>query len=273
MSGPAAPVGADDFGARLAEVRHRIETTSPDPTAVRVVAVTKGFGVGAVRLALGAGLTAIGENYADELVAKAGKLAGGTDGAGQPAGGTDGAGQLAGGTDGAGQLAGGTDGAGQPAGGTDGAGQLATPEWQFLGAVQRNKVSRLAPVVSCWQGLSRREEGEAIARRHPGATVLVQVNVSGLPGRGGCAPEQVPELVAGLRDQPLQVAGLMAVGPPGPPEAAHAGFALVSTLADALDLPVRSMGMSDDLEVALSEGSTMVRLGRALFGDRPPKPG
>ncbi len=66
------------------------------------------------------------------------------------------------------------------------------------------------------------------------------------------------------------MAGLMAVGPPGPPEASRAGFALVSGLADRLDLPVRSMGMSDDLEVALAEGSTMVRLGRALFGDRPP---
>jgi uncharacterized pyridoxal phosphate-containing UPF0001 family protein len=253
MTGPGGVVEAAGFEARLAEARHRIDTASSDPTAVRVVAVTKGFGVVAVRLALGAGLTAIGENYADELVAKAGQLAGGEEAAGQ--------------------LAGGQDAAGQLAGGQDAAGQLATPEWHYLGAVQRNKVARLAPVVSCWQGLSRREEGEAIARRHPGATVLVQVNVSGLPGRGGCAPDGVPELVAGLRDQPLEVAGLMAVGPQGQPEAARPGFALVSRLADALDLPVRSMGMSDDLEVALSEGSTMVRLGRALFGDRPPRPG
>jgi hypothetical protein len=227
------------------------------------VAVTKGFGVEAVRLALDAGVTAVGENYADELVAKAGQLAGQADTAGQ----------LAGQADTAGQLAGQADTAGQLAGQADTAGQLAATEWHFLGAVQRNKVARLAPVVSCWQGLSRREEGEAIARRHPGATVLVQVNVSGLAGRGGCAPERVTELVAALRDQPLDVAGLMAVGPPGPPDAARPGFALVSSLADALDLPVRSMGMSDDLVVALSEGSTMVRLGRALFGDRPPRPG
>jgi uncharacterized pyridoxal phosphate-containing UPF0001 family protein len=283
MTGPGGVVEAAGFEARLAEARHRIDTASSDPTAVRVVAVTKGFGVAAVRLALGAGLTAIGENYADELVAKAGQLAGGEEAAGQLAGGQDAAGQLAGGQDATGQLAGGEEATGQLAGGEEATGQLAggeeatgqlaTPEWHYLGAVQRNKVARLAPVVSCWQGLSRREEGEAIARRHPGATVLVQVNVSGLPGRGGCAPDGVPELVAGLRDQPLEVAGLMAVGPPGPPEAARPGFALVSRLADALDLPVRSMGMSDDLEVALSEGSTMVRLGRALFGDRPPRPG
>jgi hypothetical protein len=80
-------------------------------------------------------------------------------------------------------------------------------------------------------------------------------------------------LVAALRDEDLDVAGLMAVGPPGPPEQARAGFRLVSILADRLDLAVRSMGMSDDLEVAVSEGSTMVRLGRALFGQRPPRPG
>ncbi len=77
--------------------------------------------------------------------------------------------------------------------------------------------------------------------------------------------------MAGLRDQALSVDGLMAVGPPGPPEAARPGFALLSSLADSLDLPVRSMGMTDDLEVAVSEGSTMVRVGRALFGDRPPR--
>lgn len=142
------------------------------------------------------------------------------------------------------------------------------PTWHFLGPVQRNKVARLAPWVSWWQGVRRIEEGQAIARRRPGATVLVQIDIAGLPGRGGCPPEAVPSLVAALRDEDLDVAGLMAVGPPGPPEEARPGFALLSSLADRLDLPVRSMGMSDDLEVALQEGSTMVRIGRALFGAR-----
>ncbi len=64
----------------------------------------------------------------------------------------------------------------------------------------------------------------------------------------------------------------MAVGPTGPAAGARPGFALVSSLADRLSLPVRSMGMTDDLEVAVSEGSTMVRLGRALFGARPVRP-
>ena len=229
MSGPPAWAGMEGFGARLAETRRRIEASGRDPGSIRVVAVTKGFGSEAARAAVDAGLSELGENYADELVAKAARL-------------------------------------GDP--------RVATtrPLWHFLGAIQRNKVSRLAPLVACWQGVRRLEEGRAIARRRPGSTVLVQLDVAGLPGRGGCPPERAPELVAGLRDEGLDVAGLMAVGPPGPPEGARPGFTLLSNLADALDLPVRSMGMSDDLEVALSEGSTMVRLGRALFGDRIPRP-
>lgn len=216
------------FEARLDLVRTRIERASGDPSAVRIVAVTKGFGADQVRAALGAGLTDIGENYADELVGKAGALSLGDQEGPRPA-------------------------------------------WHFLGAIQRNKVARLAPVVDWWQAVSRIEEGRSIAGRRPRATVLVQVDVAGLPGRGGCRPEQVPGLVAALRDGGLDVVGLMAVGAPGTPEDARPGFTLVSTLADTLSLPVRSMGMSGDLEVALAEGSTMVRLGRSLFGPRPPR--
>jgi hypothetical protein len=145
------------------------------------------------------------------------------------------------------------------------------PIWHFLGAIQRNKVARLSPVVTWWQGLSRLEEGQAIARRSPDARLLVEVDMTGQAGRGGCPPERVPELVSALVDEGMDVAGLMAVGRQGPPEEARGDFALVSSLADSLGLGVRSMGMSDDLEVALSEGSTMVRLGRALFGPRPPR--
>ena len=214
------------FAERLAGIRARIEAASPDASAVTLMAVTKGFGPEAPRTAVAAGLTVVGENYADELVAKAHALAD------------------------------------DPGPG---------PEWHFLGAIQRNKVPRLAPVVSCWQGVARLAEGRAIAGRRPGARVLVQVDVAGLPGRGGVPPAEVADLVAALRDEDLDVAGLMAVGPQGSPEGARPGFREVRRLADDLALPVRSMGMTDDLEVALSEGSTMVRVGRALFGDRPPR--
>jgi uncharacterized pyridoxal phosphate-containing UPF0001 family protein len=234
---PAAPSpddgGPDDgefpgFTGRLAALRARIGSAAPDPGRVTLVAVTKGFGPGAVRTALRAGLTAVGENYADELVAKAAALSGD----------------------------------GGPA-----------PEWHYLGAVQRNKVPRLAPLVACWQGVARIEEGRAIARRLPGASVLVQVDVAGLAGRGGVPPAAVPDLVTALRDEALDVAGLMAVGVPGPPEGARAGFREVARLADSLELRIRSMGMTDDLEVALAEGSTMIRVGRALFGARPARGG
>jgi pyridoxal phosphate enzyme (YggS family) len=218
--------GPELFAERLARLRERIDRASADPGSVRLVAVSKGFGVDAVREALRAGVTEVGENYANELLAKSDEIA---------------------------------------------SEHAAAPEvlWHFLGAVQRNKVARLAPLVDCWQSLSRLEEGRAIARRRPGATVLVQIDIAGLAGRGGCEPSRAPELVAALADEDLDVAGLMAVGVPGPPDASKPGFALVSSLADRLELPVRSMGMSDDLETALAEGSTMVRVGRALFGDRP----
>ncbi len=220
--------GPGRFAERLATVRDRIERASADPGSVRLVVVTKGFGVEAVNLALAAGVTEVGENYASELLAKAHDIDR-----------------------------------------DDLAGGPVAPQWHFLGAVQRNKVARLAPLVACWQSVSRLEEGRAIAGRRPGATVLVQVDIAGLPGRGGCEPGRAPELVAALADEELDVAGLMAVGVPGPPEESRPGFHLLSSLADRLELPVRSMGMTDDLEVALSEGSTMVRLGRALFGERP----
>jgi uncharacterized pyridoxal phosphate-containing UPF0001 family protein len=208
---------------RVEHVRAVIAATSADPSAVRLVAVTKGFGPWAVRAAAPAGVADIGENYADELVATSEAVAS----------------------------------------------ELPELRWHYLGAIQRNKVPRLAPVVTWWQGVARLEEGRAIAARCPGSTVLVQVDVAGILGRGGRAPEQVDELVRALRDLDIDVAGLMAVGPPGPPEEARSGFRTVSVLADRLGLPVRSMGMSDDLEVALSEGSTMVRIGRGLFGERP----
>ena len=143
-----------------------------------------------------------------------------------------------------------------------------TVRWHYLGRVQRNKVARLAAVVSLWQGVDRLAAGAEIARRAPGATVLVQVNVSGEPQKHGCPPEDATALVDGLRQLGLDVRGLMAVGATGPPEAARPGFRLLRELADELGLPERSMGMTDDLEVAVEEGTTMVRIGRALFGER-----
>jgi hypothetical protein len=219
--------------ARVAALRRRIEDAGRDPAGVRVVAVTKGFAAGAVEAARAAGLYDIGENYADEFLAKVRDMA--------PA-----------------------------SGGASNADEGSPPtRWHYLGAIQRRRVRMLAPVVSCWQTVCRVSEGEAIAARAAGATVFVEVETTGIPGRNGCAPSEVPALVTSLRGAGLDVRGLMTVGPPGPPEESRPSFRITAELARELGLPEVSMGMTDDLEVALSEGSTMLRVGRALFGERP----
>lgn len=154
----------------------------------------------------------------------------------------------------------------QAAGGSDG------PRWHFLGHVQRNKVKAIAGAVHLWQGVDRLAAGREIAARAPGAAVLVQVNVSGEAAKNGCPPDDTRALVDELRRLDLRVEGLMAMGPAGPPEDARPGFRRLVALAGELGLPERSMGMSDDLEVAVQEGATMVRVGRALFGPRSPAP-
>jgi PLP dependent protein len=215
--------------ARLAELRERIAATGRTPADVRVIAVTKGFGPEAVEAAAAAGIDDVGENYAQELADKARHVA--------------------------------------PAG--------HTTRWHFLGHVQRNKVRSIAPLVHLWQGVDRVAAGEEIAKRSPGARVLVQVKLDGDgdghgdAARNGCAPQEVPALVGRLGELGLDVRGLTAVGPAGPPELARPGFRAVSALADRLGLVERSMGMTDDLDVAVEEGSTMVRVGRGLFGVRP----
>ncbi len=144
-----------------------------------------------------------------------------------------------------------------------------TPRWHFVGRLQRNKVRVVAPLVTLWQSVDRLALGHEIARHAPEAEVLAQVNVSGEAQKGGCGPDETAELVSGLDALGLSVAGLMAVGPLGDPEDARPGFALLGRLADDLGLRERSMGMTADLEVAVEQGATMVRVGQALFGPRP----
>ncbi|HEV2362181.1 MAG TPA: alanine racemase [Acidimicrobiales bacterium] len=146
------------------------------------------------------------------------------------------------------------------------------PRWHFLGAVQRRKVRRIAPFVSQWEGIARAVEGSEIARFSPGASVLVEVETTGLPGRGGVAPAAVRELCAELTDSGVRVEGLMTVAPPGAGAAALRAFEIVSSLADELGLDERSMGMSGDLEEAVRAGTTAIRVGEALFGPRPAQP-
>lgn len=143
------------------------------------------------------------------------------------------------------------------------------PRWHFVGRLQSNKVRLVADHVDRWHSVDRSSLGEELARRRPGARVLVQVNISGEPQKGGCEPEAAAGLVADLGSLGLRVTGLMGIGPAGDPEQARPGFRRLVGLADDLGLADRSIGMSDDFAVAVSEGATIVRIGRALFGDRP----
>ncbi len=138
--------------------------------------------------------------------------------------------------------------------------------WHHLGAIQRNKVKVLSPHVGLWQAVDRFEEGVEIARHAPGAAVLVQVVLAEGPTRAGCDPGSVPGLVEALAALDLDVRGLMGVAGRTDP---GRDFAALARLGASLGLDELSMGMSGDLEAAVAEGSTMVRVGTALFGARP----
>ena len=140
--------------------------------------------------------------------------------------------------------------------------------WHFIGRLQRNKVRQIAGFVHLWQSVDRLSVAAEIARHAPGAAVLVQVNVTGLDQQGGCPPERVAAVVDGCADLGLEVRGLMAIGPQAADAEVRAAYASVRDLADRLGLAERSMGMSGDLEAAVSAGSTMVRIGTDLVGPR-----
>lgn len=147
------------------------------------------------------------------------------------------------------------------------------PRWHYLGAIQRNKVGLLAPHVSVWQGLSRPVEAAAIAARTPGGrpAVFVEVNLSDDPSRPGAEPPEVAGVVTAAREAGLEVRGLMAVAPlPGTGLTAAEAFPVVARMRAELGLGELSIGMSGDLEEAVRAGSTMVRIGQALFGPRHP---
>lgn len=140
----------------------------------------------------------------------------------------------------------------------------------FIGQLQTNKVRSLVGLVDVWASVDRPKLVTELARRAPGARILVQVDATGEPGKGGCPAADVPELVATARSQGLRVEGLMTVGPTNAdPDGTRAAFVATRRLADELGVRTCSMGMSSDLALAIEAGATQVRLGTALFGDRP----
>ncbi len=147
------------------------------------------------------------------------------------------------------------------------AGLSPPPRWHFLGPLQRNKVRGLAPLISCWQSIDRVVLGDAVATHAPGARVFVEVNLGAEPQKAGCHPAETEALVDALRDRGLLVAGLMTIPPVG--DDPRPWFARLRDLGAAVHVRELSMGMSDDFEAAVEEGATTVRVGRALFGQRP----
>lgn len=223
-----------DVAANVEIVRARIDAAARragrDPAEVTLVAATKTVAAERVAEVVAAGVTDLGENRAQELVGKAPLVRDLVLAA------------------------------------PEGVGPGAGVRWHFLGALQRNKVKALAPWVTCWQSVDRDVLVDVLARHAPGGRVLVEVNLAGEAQKAGCAPDAVTGLVETLVERGLLVDGLMTVPPHG--EDPRPWFAQLRELASGLGLVTLSMGMTDDFEVAIDEGATMVRVGRALFGPR-----
>jgi len=146
------------------------------------------------------------------------------------------------------------------------------PEWHFIGGLQSNKVKLIADAVSVWQSVDRLKVAKQIQVHSPGATVFVQMRPPTVgENKAGADPEQIPALVGEFRELGLHVGGIMAVGVDGDDAATRQSFELAVELGDDLNLAERSLGMTADLELALAAGSTMIRVGSALFGPRPPR--
>lgn len=227
------------FAQNLAEVRRRIASAcraaGREPGSVHLLAVSKTVAVERLREALAAGQTAFGENYVQEALGKMTTLAG------------------------------------EPV------------EWHHIGPIQSNKTADIATRFQWAQGVDRLKIAQRLSDQRPSGLpplqICVQVNVSGEASKSGCAPDDALGLCQAVAQLPrLQLRGLMALPAPVAANAdPRAPFRQLRALfdqarADGLALDTLSMGMSDDLEHAVAEGATLLRIGTALFGARAGKP-
>lgn len=147
--------------------------------------------------------------------------------------------------------------------------------WRFIGHLQRNKIKLVERAHATVDTVDSVRLAQAIsaraARQNAIVELLLQVNVGGEAQKSGCAPDEVPALVDEVRALPnVELRGLMTVAPHcDDPDDARPVFAALRELASKQGLPELSMGMTHDLEAAVLEGATMVRIGTALFGPRP----
>ncbi|HSU22579.1 MAG TPA: YggS family pyridoxal phosphate-dependent enzyme [Variovorax sp.] len=225
------------IAANLHQVCTRIAAASRDAgrpgDAVRLLAVSKTFDAPTVRAAFEAGLTAFGENYVQEGVAKIEALA-------------------------------------------DLRGRI---EWHCIGPLQSNKTRAVAEHFDWVHGIDRLKIAQRLSEQRPAhlppLQVCLQVDVDGGANKSGVGVEEAPALARAVAALPrLALRGVMAIPEPAPDfEAQRALFLRAATVferlrADGLALDTLSMGMSADLEAAIAAGSTMVRVGSALFGAR-----
>ena len=221
--------------AALQRVRERIavaaERAGRDPATVRLIAVTKGVDASRLDEALAAGARDVGENRVQEAYTKHTQVSAGAT-------------------------------------------------WHLIGHLQTNKARRAVEIFDVVHSVdSERVAASLAAHRDPlrgPLRALVEVELTGILGRTGVAPDAVESLLrATTRMDGLAIEGLMTIAPPvNDPAGAAPYFRRLRELRDEvadnlmLPLPELSMGMTDDFEVAIGEGATMVRIGRAIFGER-----
>ena len=221
------------LAANLETVRRTIAESAGragrDPGAITLVAVTKTFPAARIREAMALGLRTFAENRVQEAVPKIDEI------------------------------------------GTDHA------TWHLIGHLQTNKVKLIEGRFAMIQSIDRLEVVEALERRLDSPLdVLIEVNVAEEPQKTGALPKELAAITSAVRAaKHLRLHGLMTIAPMAPdPEQVRPVFRRLRTLRDELSqrlgahLPVLSMGMTDDYPIAVEEGATMLRLGRALFGPR-----
>lgn len=216
-----------------AQTAQAAQAAGRDPAEVTLVAVSKTWPAQDIRYAYEAGHRDFGENYAQELTQKREEL-------------------------------------------TD----LTDIRWHFIGALQSNKAKLVVPGCALVHAIDRPSVAQAVSRRAEAAgvvaDVLIEVNVGGEESKAGIAPEDVESFVDALSDDKgLRVVGLMCIPPPSnDPQVSRTSFQRLHEMLERLKrqhaaLSILSMGMSGDFEVAISEGATHVRVGSAIFGQRP----
>lgn len=157
-------------------------------------------------------------------------------------------------------------------------------EWHFIGPIQSNKTRPIAEHFDWVHSVDRLKLARRLSEQRPAGlpplNICLQVNVSGEQSKSGITLQELPALAQEVATLPrLRLRGLMAI--PAPAAGLEAQrqpfrqmrFALEQLIAEGLELDTLSMGMSGDLEAAIAEGATLVRIGTALFGPRPQKPG